>query len=394
MRADEVHGIDPVELTQALIRCPSVTPEDGGAQDVLRRTLEPLGFACHSVTFSDTATPDVSNLYARLGSAPPHLCFAGHTDVVPVGDAQAWSVDPFAADVKDGLLYGRGAADMKGAIACFAAAVARFLARRDGTFAGSISFLITGDEEGPSINGTTKLLQWAAARGERFDACIVGEPTNPKRLGDMIKIGRRGSLNARLTVPGVQGHMAYPQLADNPCHRLVAMLAAILAEPLDEGTAHFQPSSVQISSIDVGNPATNVIPAAAEARFNVRFTDRYDAKGVERWLRERLDRVAGRYDLWVQVSGESFLTPPGRLSELVAGAVLCITGQTPELSTSGGTSDARFIKDYCPVVEFGLIGETMHKIDECIPVKAITELAKIYEAVLDDFFARPAGGPK
>jgi succinyl-diaminopimelate desuccinylase len=382
--------VDALELTQALIRCPSVTPEDGGTQGVLQRELERLGFTCHSVTFSDEATPDVANLYARLGTAAPHLCFAGHTDVVPVGDAAAWSADPFAAVVKDGVLYGRGAADMKGAIACFVAAVARFLAKRQGAFAGSISFLITGDEEGPSINGTKKLLQWAAARGEKFDACLVGEPTNPERLGEMIKIGRRGSLNGRLTVHGVQGHAAYPHLADNPCHRLVTMLAAITSEALDEGTQHFQPSTLQITSIDVGNPATNVIPAAAEARFNVRFTDRYDAAGVERWLRTRLDRVGGRYELAIQVSGVSFLTLPGRLSEIVAGSVQRVTGLRPELSTSGGTSDARFIKDYCPVVEFGMIGQTMHKVDECVPVAALATLTDIYTAILDDFFGSSA----
>jgi succinyl-diaminopimelate desuccinylase len=380
--------LDPLELTQALIRCPSVTPAEGGAQGVLRGVLEPLGFACHSVTFSDTATPDVTNFYARLGTKGPHLSFAGHTDVVPVGDDKSWSSGPFAADVKDGVLYGRGAADMKGAIACFAAATQRFLDKRGPGFTGSISFLITGDEEGPSINGTKKLLEWAKARGETFDACIVGEPTNPQRLGEMIKIGRRGSLNARLTVHGVQGHTAYPQLADNPCHRLVAMLTAITGEALDQGTAHFQPSTLQISSIDVGNPATNVIPAEASARFNVRFTDRYDAKSVESWVRERLDRVGGRYDLAIHVTGESFLTAPGPLSEVVAGAVKRITGVTPELSTSGGTSDARFIKDYCPVVEFGLVGETMHKVDEQVDVATLAQLTDIYEAVLDDFFAR------
>jgi len=380
-------ALDPLKLSQDLIRCESVTPIEGGAQGVLARALEPMGFVCHSLTFSDSDTPDVTNLYARLGTKGPHFCFAGHTDVVPAGDRAAWSADPFAGEVKDGMLYGRGAADMKGAIACFAAAVSRFLARNPG-FDGSISFLITGDEEGPAVNGTVKMLEWAQARGETFDACIVGEPTNPKTLGDMMKVGRRGSLNARLTVHGTQGHTAYPHLADNPCHRLVEMLAAITHEPLDAGTEHFQPSTLQVSSIDVGNPATNVIPAKAEAKFNIRFTDAFDAKGVERWVRERLDRVGGTYDLKIQVSGESFLTQPGRLSDIISTAVSRVTGRTPELSTSGGTSDARFIKNYCPVIEFGLVGETMHKTDERMPVADLAGLADIYEAILDDFFKR------
>ncbi len=382
-------GLDPLELSQALIRCESVTPIDGGAQGVLARALTPMGFVCHTLSFSAPDTPDITNLYARLGTGAPHFCFAGHTDVVPVGDRTAWSADPFAGEVKNGQLYGRGAADMKGAIACFAAAVARFLAKREKAFAGSISFLITGDEEGPAVNGTVKMLEWAKQRGEVFDACLVGEPTNPTTLGEMMKVGRRGSLNVRLIVNGVAGHVAYPHLADNPCHRLVEMLAAITRDRLDEGTEHFQPSTLQISSIDVGNPTTNVIPAKAEARINVRFTDAYDSKGVERWLRERFDRVGGNYDLVAQVSGESFLTPPGELSRTVAAAVTRVTGRTPELSTSGGTSDARFIKNYCPVVEFGLVGETMHKADERMPIADIATLADIYEAILDDFFSAP-----
>ncbi len=378
--------VDPIALTQALIRCASVTPADVGAQGVLAKTLEGLGFACHSVTFQQDGTPDVTNLYARLGTTGPHFCFAGHTDVVPAGERMDWAVDPFAGEIKGGVLYGRGASDMKGAIAAFAGAVSRYLAKNGGKFPGSISFLITGDEEGPALNGTVKLLKWAHERGERFDACVVGEPTNPQNLGEMIKIGRRGSLNARLVVHGVQGHTAYPHLADNPCHRLVQMLGHLTGDALDQGTAHFQPSTLQVSTIDVGNPATNVIPAKAEARMNVRFSDAYNAKSVEQWIRERVERVGGKYDLIVQVSGESFLTPPGSLSELVSGAISRVTGKTPELSTTGGTSDARFIKDYCPVVEFGLVGETMHKTDERMPVADIEALARIYEGVLDDFF--------
>ena len=284
------------------------------------------------------------------------------------------------------MLYGRGAADMKTALACFAAAAERFLAGR-GDFSGSISLLITGDEEGPAINGTKKLLEWAAARGEKFDACLVGEPTNPDALGEMIKIGRRGSLNCSLTVPGTSGHTAYPHLADNPVHRLIDMLAALTAEALDRGSDHFQPSSLQISTIDVGNPATNVIPAKAEAGFNVRFNDLYDVAGIETWIAERLDRVGGEYDLGIYVSGEAFLTPPGRFSEIIAGAVRRITGRTPELSTSGGTSDARFIKDYCAVAEFGLVGRTMHKADECAALSDLEALTDIYTAILEDYFA-------
>jgi succinyl-diaminopimelate desuccinylase len=379
-------SVDPIALTQALIRCASVTPADVGAQGVLAKALEGLGFACNSVTFQQDGTPDVTNLYARLGTAGPHFCFAGHTDVVPAGERMDWAVDPFAGEIRDGILYGRGAADMKGAIAAFAGAVSRYLAKSGGKLPGSISFLITGDEEGPALNGTVKLLKWAHARGERFDACVVGEPTNPQSLGEMIKIGRRGSLNARLIVHGVQGHTAYPQLADNPCHRLVQMLGYLTGEALDQGTDHFQPSTLQVSTIDVGNPATNVIPAKAEARMNVRFSDAYTAKSAEQWIRERVERVGGKYELTVQVSGESFVTPPGSLSELVSGAVSRVTGKTPELSTTGGTSDARFIKDYCPVVEFGLVGETMHKTDERMPVADIEALTRIYEGVLDDFF--------
>ncbi|MDP6426702.1 MAG: succinyl-diaminopimelate desuccinylase [Rhodospirillales bacterium] len=378
--------LDAIELGRALIRCESVTPEDGGALDVLKGALQDIGFSCELLSFSEDGTPDISNLYARIGEGAPHFCFAGHTDTVPVGDPENWSADPFGAEIRNGMLYGRGAADMKTALACFAAAAERFLAGR-GDFSGSISLLITGDEEGPAINGTKKLLEWAAARGEKFDACLVGEPTNPDALGEMIKIGRRGSLNCSLTVPGTSGHTAYPHLADNPVHRLIDMLAALTAEALDRGSDHFQPSSLQISTIDVGNPATNVIPAKAEAGFNVRFNDLYDVAGIETWIAERLDRVGGEYDLGIYVSGEAFLTPPGRFSEIIAGAVRRITGRTPELSTSGGTSDARFIKDYCAVAEFGLVGRTMHKADECAALSDLEALTDIYTAILEDYFA-------
>jgi succinyl-diaminopimelate desuccinylase len=380
---------DVLALAQALIRCPSVTPEDAGALAVLEAALEPLGFACHRLPFATGGSPKVENLYAVIGETGANFCFAGHTDVVPVGDRGGWQADPFAAEVRAGELYGRGAADMKGAVAAFAAAAARFLARRGRDFGGRISLLITGDEEGPSINGTRQVLGWLAARGERLDACIVGEPTNPERLGEMIKIGRRGSLTGRLTVHGVQGHSAYPQLADNPVHHLLKMLATILAEPLDGGSEHFQPSTLQVTSIDVGNPASNVIPARADAIFNIRFNDRHSGASLERWLKAAFDAEGARYELAIQVSGESFLTPPGPLSALVARAVKRVTGLEPQLSTTGGTSDARFIKDHCPVAEFGLAGRTMHKVDERVPVADLEALAEIYEAVLDGYFEAP-----
>jgi succinyl-diaminopimelate desuccinylase len=386
-------ALDPVELARALIRCPSVTPADAGAQGVLAAALEGLGCACHRLTFGEPgATGDdapIDNLYAVIGDGGANFCFAGHTDVVPVGDRAGWSVDPFGAEVIEGMLYGRGAADMKGAIACFAAAASRFLAKRGAGFGGRISLLITGDEEGPSINGTKKVLDWLAARGEKLDACVVGEPTNPTALGQMVKIGRRGSLTARLTVHGIQGHTAYPHLADNPVHHLIRMLHAVTAEPLDEGTAHFQPSTLQVSTVDVGNPASNVIPAAARAAFNIRFNDRHTGARLERWLRQKFDAVTARYELEVKVSGESFLTPPGPLSALIVDAVERRLGLRPELSTTGGTSDARFIKEFCPVAEFGLAGQTMHKVDERVPLADLAALTDVYESILDGFFAVP-----
>jgi succinyl-diaminopimelate desuccinylase len=379
--------IDELELATALIRCPSVTPEDGGVLAVLSAALGRLGFHCHRLPFSAADTPDVDNLYARLGDRAPNFCFAGHTDVVPVGDPGAWTHDPFGAEVVDGVLYGRGATDMKGAIASFAAAVSRFVARRGADFGGSISLLITGDEEGPAINGTRKMLDWLRRHGETLDMCLVGEPTNPERIGEMVKIGRRGSLSGTLRVSGTQGHTAYPHLADNPLPRLVRMLAAITDQPPDTGTRHFDPTNVQLTTIDVGNPATNVIPAAATAGFNIRFNDLYTGDSMTRWLREKLDAVGGAYDLDIKVSGEAFLTRPGRLSDLVVGAVEKVTGQTPELSTTGGTSDARFIKDLCPVAEFGLISHTAHKTDEHVGLAELAALRDIYQIVLEDYFA-------
>jgi succinyl-diaminopimelate desuccinylase len=379
--------IDPASLAAALIRCPSVTPVDEGALAVLAQALEPHGFTCHELRFSEPGTADIDNLYARWGRSGRNFCFAGHTDVVPPGDLAAWSTDPFAGTLRNGRLIGRGAADMKGAIAAFAAAATRFIARRGRAFDGSISLLITGDEEGVSINGTKKILDWLAHRREALDACVVGEPTNPDALGEMIKIGRRGSLNAFLTVHGTQGHIAYPLLADNAAHRLVAMLADLTALPLDDGTEHFQPSTLQISTIDIGNPATNVIPGLARAVFNIRFNDRWSGAALEAWLRAKLEQHGGRWDLAVKVSGEPFVTPPGALAQLIADAVEAETGRHPEFSTSGGTSDARFIIHACPVAEFGLVGQTMHKIDEWVPLADLETLTRIYGGVLDRYFA-------
>ncbi len=380
--------LDPVALAQALIRCPSVTPADAGAQGVLAEALKSLGFRCEPLRFSETGTADIDNLYARFGQGNPHFCFAGHTDVVPVGNAASWTVEPFGAEISGGRLFGRGASDMKSAIAAFTAAAGRFLGARGKDFGGSISLLITGDEEGPSINGTRKVLDWMVSQGEIPDACLVGEPTNPTTLGEMIKIGRRGSLNIRLTVHGVQGHSAYPQLSDNPLPRLLSMLTAITETPLDKGTEHFQSSTIALTTIDVGNPATNVTPAQATVGFNIRFNDLHTSKTIDAWLRDHFDAVGGRYDMDVKVTGEAFLTPPGPLSTLIADAVEQVTGKRPELSTTGGTSDARFIKDHCPVAEFGLIGATMHMVDESIPLDAVETLTEIYHRVLDGYFSK------
>lgn len=379
--------VDATELAARMIRCPSVTPADEGALDVLQEELQGLGFECWRLPFSEPGAADVDNLYARLGNGAPAFCFAGHTDVVPVGDAGQWQSDPFSGEIRDGVLYGRGAADMKGAIACFVSAVARFLKGGERDWQGSICMLITGDEEGPAINGTRKVLRWMAENGESIDVCLVGEPTNPENVGDMIKIGRRGSMVGRLGVEGVQGHAAYPHLADNPIPRLVAMLRVLTETALDEGSEHFQPSTIAVTSVDVGNPATNVIPASAWATFNIRFNDAHTGASLEAWLRERFDKVGGVYTLEVSVSGEAFLTRPGMFSTTVATAVERVLGVTPELGTSGGTSDARFIKDHAEIAEFGLVGRTMHKVDERVAISDLAKLTEVYNAILDDFFA-------
>ncbi len=382
--------MDAVTLSEELIRCPSVTPAEGGALDLLQARLETLGFTCHRLVFSDENTPDVDNLYARLGACGPNFCFAGHTDVVPPGDPGRWTSDPFKPEVRGGKLYGRGASDMKCAIAAMVAGTSAFIGG-NADFGGSISFLITGDEEGPGVNGTRKVLNWMRENGERIDACLVGEPTNPLELGEMAKIGRRGSLNCWLTVKGVQGHSAYPHLADNPVHRLMKMLGNMLA-PLDEGTEHFPATTVAVTTADVANPAANVIPAEATGRFNIRFNDLHTGESLKQLIKERCDAAYGDgetpdYDITVRVSGEAFLTPPGPLSDVVAGAVKHITGRDPALGTTGGTSDARFIKDVCPVIEFGMMNETAHKVDEFSPVEDIRRLADIYKETLSRYFS-------
>ncbi len=380
----------PLSLAQSLLRCPSVTPEEGGALSFIEGVLREAGFEVHRPVFSEPGTPDVENLYARYGSSRPYLLFAGHTDVVPPGDVSRWRHDPFRAEIEDGELYGRGAVDMKGGIACMMAAALDFI-RENPDFGGSIGFLITGDEEGPAVNGTVKLLEWAKGRGERFDHCILGEPTNPNQLGDMIKIGRRGSLTGKIVVEGKQGHVAYPHLADNPIPGMLRLLDSLLREPLDHGTEHFDASNLEVITVDVGNPASNVIPAEARATFNIRFNDLWTPESLEAEISRRLSQAAGnsiRFTLRMEPTNAiAFLTPPNQFVGFIADAVEIETGLRPKLSTSGGTSDARFIVKDCPVVEFGLVGHTMHQIDERVAVGDLDRLAAIYRKVLNAYFA-------
>ena len=384
--------IDPVALAQALIRCRSVTPEDGGALGVLEDALMPLSFICTRLRFQAEGTAPIENLYARIGTQGPNFCFAGHTDVVPPGDAKLWKHDPFAAEIANGTLYGRGAVDMKTAVACFAAAAARFIG--SGKPFGSISLLITGDEEGPTnINGTRRVLEWLAEQGERLDHCIVGEPTATAETGDVLKIGRRGTMNVKLTVTGTQGHAAYPAKANNPIPAMAELVNALAAWALDDGTDHFDPSTLAFTTVDVGNPATNVIPAEARAGFNIRFNDRHKSADLIAHIEAEAARIAKARGVEIAVSahasGEPFLTAPGAFTAMLSKVVQEVTGRTPELSTTGGTSDARFIKNYCPVVEMGLPGSTMHKADECVPVAEIEKLTALYARVLDAYFADP-----
>ncbi|UXN61404.1 succinyl-diaminopimelate desuccinylase [Phyllobacterium zundukense] len=390
---------DPIQNLGKLIACRSITPLEGGALTVVQSMLAPMGFEVERPVFSEDDTPDVENLYARRSGNGPHLMFAGHTDVVPVGDEEAWTYPPFSAAIHNGEMYGRGAVDMKGGIACFVAAVGRHLEKHGG-LNGSISFVITGDEEGPSINGTGKLLEWAKAKGESWDAAVVGEPTNPEKLGDMMKIGRRGSLSGTIVVNGVQGHVAYPHLADNPVRGLVTLVESLLYPAFDTGTKDFQATNLEITTIDVGNPAVNVIPAKATATFNIRFNDTWTDETLMAEIHNRLDKAAGRrklrpgktapvnYELtWRDHPSHVFLTHDEKLIGTLISAVEATTGKRPQLSTSGGTSDARFIKDYCPVVEFGLVGKTMHMVDERVAIADLETLTQIYERFIADFFA-------
>ncbi len=374
-----------LEIAQALIRCPSVTPAEGGALETLGRVLRDAGYEVHRVPFSDMNTPDIDNLFAKIGSGAPHFVFAGHTDVVPPGNEASWTHAPFSGDIANGELYGRGACDMKSAIAAFAAAAIQFGKPKRGT----ISFLITGDEEGPAVNGTRKLLRWARERGERFDHCIVGEPTNVGALGDMAKIGRRGSLSGTLIFRGLQGHVAYPHLADNPVPPLIRAVAVLSGEPLDKGTEHFDASNLEITSLETGNRAFNVIPAEGRAQFNIRFNDLHTAESLRDLVLQRVMQAVGDTPFQIdwEPSSDCFLTQRGAFTDLVSDAIKETTGTAPKLSTSGGTSDARFIKDYCPVVEFGLVGQTMHKIDERVPVSDIEKLTQVYLRVLTRYFA-------
>jgi succinyl-diaminopimelate desuccinylase len=381
---------DALSIARELLRCRSVTPADAGALGVLETILKAAGFEVHRITFGEPGTADIDNLYARIGNQAPHISFAGHTDVVPAGDETAWSHGAFAGDVKDGLLYGRGAVDMKGGIACSVAAVLDYLASHNGKPKGSISFLITGDEEDVAVNGTIKLLEWVAKRGDKLDHCVLGEPSNVEVLGDCIKIGRRGSQSGTLHVEGIQGHVAYPQRANNPVPDISRLIVALSDEPLDHGSAQFQASNLEFTSVDVGNAATNVIPGQARAKFNIRFNDNHSHESLRQLVEQRLAKAAGNRIrariVWEPSNSNVFVTKPGAFTDLAVAAIEDVTGRKPELSTSGGTSDARFISRYCPVIEFGLVGQTMHQVDERTPVTDLEKLTKIYRGVLERYF--------
>ena len=383
--------VDPVALAQALIRCPSITPADEGAIRIVAGALESLGFDCHRLRFETPGTAPIENVYARLGTSGPNFCFAGHTDVVPPGDTKLWRFGPFAAEIRDDVLYGRGASDMKASIAAFISAAQRVIA--DGPLRGSISLLITGDEEGPNINGTKRVLEWLRERGERLDHCLVGEPTATARAGDTIKIGRRGSMRVEITVRGVQGHTAYPHRAINPIPILASLVTQLASEPLDSGTAHFEPSTLAFTTFDVGNPAGNVSPAEARAACNIRFNDAHTPQSIllriETVAHAHAQQTGSEISVVANVGGVSFVTEPGPFTDLLSNAIARINGEAPEFSTTGGTSDARFIKDFCPVAEIGLPGATMHHVDECMPVAEIHRLTDIYTAILHAYFAAP-----
>lgn len=385
---------DPIQLLQALIRCPSVTPHEAGVLSTLEQFLTKMGFHVERPIFSDKNTDDVENLYATMGRGGPHLMFAGHTDVVPPGALENWTYPPFEAVIDQGKLYGRGAVDMKGGIACFIAALARVLERR--SIKGVISLLITGDEEGPALNGTVKLLKWAEQKGEKWTAALVGEPTSVKAVGDIIKIGRRGSISGIITVKGCQGHVAFPERAANPLPLASKLIQALTQTTLDQGTENFQPSNLELTTIDTGNPAVNVIPAQTIIRFNIRYNDLWTKETLIREIEKRLAFVQSRNDEdqlpyyqleWIPSLGDVFLTKNAKLIDTLSNAIKNVTGKRPECSTSGGTSDARFIKDYCPVVECGLPGQTMHMVDECVALDAMETLTSVYERFIVDFFA-------
>jgi succinyl-diaminopimelate desuccinylase len=383
------HTADPAALARDLLRCPSVTPAEAGTLGLIEGLLKAAGFTVHRVTFAEPGTAPVENLYARIGTASPHFAFAGHVDVVPPGEQAKWTHPPFAGEIADGTLYGRGAVDMKGAIACALAAVLDHLAACGGRPKGSISFLITGDEEGVAVNGTVKLVKWAAERGETFDHCILGEPSNAAVIGDTIKVGRRGSLNGTLVVTGKQGHVAYPERAENPVRGLVTLMSALMATPLDHGSARFDASNLEFTSIDIGNPVVNLIPGEARARFNIRFNDRHSQTSLKMLIEKRAGEAAGRIRWhidWEPSNADSFVTEPGPFVDLVSTAIKDVTGREPKLSTTGGTSDARFIKHYCPVLEFGLVGQTMHQVDEHTTVADLATLTAIYRKILDRYF--------
>jgi succinyl-diaminopimelate desuccinylase len=383
--------MDPITLARDLVRCPSVTPREAGALALIETVLNRAGFEVHRVTFAQPGTLPVENLYGRIGSKGPHLVFAGHTDVVPPGEPAKWTYPPFAGEIAANVLYGRGAVDMKGALACAIAATLDHLSAQGGEPKGSISFLVTGDEESIAVNGTVKLLEWARERGQHFDHCILGEPSNADAMGDTIKVGRRGSLNGVLVITGKQGHVAYPERADNPVRGLVVLMSALMATPLDHGSTHFAPSNLEFTSIDIGNPVVNLIPGEARARFNIRFNDCHSQISLKTLIEHLAATAAGdrvRWHIeWEPSNADSFLLKPGPFVDLVAGAVTEATGRKPKLSTSGGTSDARFIKNYCPVLEFGLVGQTMHQVDECAPLADFTTLTAIYRKVLDRYFS-------
>jgi succinyl-diaminopimelate desuccinylase len=382
---------DPTALACDLLRCPSVTPAEAGALGVIEGMLKGAGFTVHRVTFAEPGSAPVENLYARIGTASPHFAFAGHVDVVPPGEQAKWTRPPFAAEIADGTLYGRGAVDMKGAIACAIAATLDYLGACGGRPKGSISFLITGDEEGVAVNGTVKLIKWAADRGEIFDHCILGEPSNAAVIGDTIKVGRRGSLNGTLVVTGKQGHVAYPERAENPVRGLVTLMSALMVAPLDHGSAQFDASNLEFTSIDIGNPVVNLIPGEARARFNIRFNDRHSQTSLKVLIEKRAGEAAAgriRWHIdWEPSNASSFVTKPGPFVDLVSRTIKDVTGREPKLSTSGGTSDARFIKDYCPVLEFGLVGQTMHQVDEHTTVADLATLTAVYRQILDRYFA-------